>query len=130
VTKDEFIDVDGYWRVRAALGAVLNEPFDDKPQYKVLRYYKADRSIEVIKYGVTKEEAIMHCRDPETSSSTAKSAAARLRTLTKGDWFDGWTSIEERVADNWEEWLRGQGWNGETIGGTGWLHQHAPRERT
>jgi hypothetical protein len=45
----------------------------------------------VINSGLTLEQAQAHCNDPETSSSTAKSPAARQRTRTHGEWFDGYT---------------------------------------
>jgi len=43
-----------------------------------------------IKSGLTLEEAQAHCQDPDTSSRTATSAAARKRTRDRGPWFDGY----------------------------------------
>lgn len=61
--------------------------------YKVVRrYFQGGK--RVVKRGLTLEQAQAHCRDPETSSRTASSAAARRRTRLKGPWFDGYT--EER----------------------------------
>lgn len=40
------------------------------------------------KRGLTLEQAREHCNDPETSSSTAKSATAKARTRKHGPWFD------------------------------------------
>jgi hypothetical protein len=59
--------------------------------YKVVRYYREDRPAETIKTGLTLEEAKAHCKDPETSSSTAKSQVALAATRVLGEWFDGWT---------------------------------------
>ena len=61
--------------------------------YKVTRYYfnggpDGDR---VIRTGLTLDEAAEHCKDPETSSSTAISAEAELHTSLYGPWFDGMT---------------------------------------
>ena len=58
--------------------------------YNVIRFYKRSYRHRIIKAGVTLEEAQAHCHDPETSSSTAKSPAARRRTKLIGDWFDGY----------------------------------------
>lgn len=57
--------------------------------YKIIRFYKSGER-RTIQTGLTLEEAQEHCSDPETSSRTAKSAAARQRTEEKGDWFDGY----------------------------------------
>jgi hypothetical protein len=65
--------------------------------YRIERFfYKEDN--EVIKTGLTLEEAQEHCNDPETSSSTATSDAAEYITETWGPWFDGYT-----VDDDEEE---------------------------
>lgn len=57
--------------------------------YKIVRgYFKGGR--RVIERGLTLEEAQTHCRDPETSSQTATSYAARKRTEQRGPWFDGY----------------------------------------
>lgn len=62
--------------------------------YKIVRNYfdsaRAPRR-RVVKSGLTLEEAQAHCRDPETSSKTATSAASRRRTAMYGPWFDGYT---------------------------------------
>jgi hypothetical protein len=49
---------------------------------------------EWIDTGLTLEEAQEHCKDPETSSSTATDP--RLNTLTAvfGEWFDGYEEEE------------------------------------
>jgi len=58
--------------------------------YKIVRHYRNDYSHRTIKTGLTLEEAQAHCRNPETSSRTATSSAAKRRTKAKGDWFDGY----------------------------------------
>lgn len=58
--------------------------------YKIVRgYFRGGR--RTIKTGLTLEEAQAHCSNPETSSRTATSAAARRRTAERGPWFDGYT---------------------------------------
>ena len=59
--------------------------------YSIIRMYQreGERS-KVIKAGLTLAEAQQHCRDPETSSSTATSPDAKQRTRTRGPWFDGY----------------------------------------
>lgn len=61
--------------------------------YKILRFYRDDdnRNGETVAWGLTKEEAMSHCKDPETSSSTATNPDAVRRTEQYGPWFDGWT---------------------------------------
>lgn len=65
-----------------------------------MKYYKIVRNFfngggrvrkRVIKKGLTLEQAQAHCKDPETSSSTCKGAAACRRTRQHGPWFDGYT---------------------------------------
>ena len=59
--------------------------------YKIVRMYESGRRSQVLARGMTLEEAQAWCRDPETSSSTATSAAAKRRTARSGRWFDGFT---------------------------------------
>lgn len=58
--------------------------------YKIVRMFQnSDISNRVIRRGLTLDEAQEHCRNPETSSATAKSAKARKYTERHGRWFDG-----------------------------------------
>lgn len=59
--------------------------------YRIVRMYESGRRSQVLARGMTLEEAQAWCRDPETSSSTAQSAAAKRRTARYGRWFDGFT---------------------------------------
>jgi hypothetical protein len=43
---------------------------------------------ELIKHGLTLEEAQEHCSDPETSSRTCTSEEGVQRTEERGPWFD------------------------------------------
>lgn len=59
--------------------------------YKIVRMYlNDDVPKRTIKRGLTLEEAQAHCRNPETSSSTCKSAEGKRRTKRYGKWFDGY----------------------------------------
>jgi hypothetical protein len=61
--------------------------------YKVVRFYgNGHRHTVRGKTGLYLEEAQAHCNNPETSSETATSAAARRRTRERGPWFDGYTA--------------------------------------
>jgi hypothetical protein len=50
-----------------------------KETYKIVRFYRDDIPSEVIRTGLTLEEAQEHCNDPRTSN------------LEEG-WFDGYES--------------------------------------
>lgn len=60
------------------------------PLYKIVRTYQRDRAPRTIKRGLTLQEARAWCKDPETSSRTATSSAARRHTARFGAWFDGY----------------------------------------
>jgi hypothetical protein len=63
--------------------------------YKIVRLYQDPKvNNEVIKTGLTLEEAQAHCSDPETSSSTAKNRIARAGLARYGPWFDGYDEEE------------------------------------
>ena len=61
-------------------------------RYKIVRFFEESEDRE-IRACVTLEEAQAHCQDPETSSSTAKSDAAKQRTEEHGRWFDWYKSL-------------------------------------
>lgn len=59
--------------------------------YNVARmYFNDEYPTEIIKRGLTLEEARKHCRDPETSSSTCTEPEGKARTEERGSWFDGY----------------------------------------
>lgn len=60
--------------------------------YKIVRgYFDTQYPKEIVKKGLTLEEAQKHCRDPETSSRTCTKAVNKRRTKERGPWFDGYT---------------------------------------
>lgn len=61
--------------------------------YKIVCYYRSGRK-RTVETGLTLEQAQAICNDPETSSSTAKGAAARRRTKLNGEWFYGYTECK------------------------------------
>ena len=65
-------------------------------KFKIIRFFFDENvSNRTIKRGLTEEEAISHCNDPETSSSTCTNSAGKRRAKRLGFWFDGFT---EEVA--------------------------------
>jgi len=62
-------------------------------RYKIVRFFRDDHASQVIKKNLTLAEAKAHCHDPETSSSTAKSAKAVRLTDSHGPWFDGFSEM-------------------------------------
>lgn len=67
----------------------------NKPTYKIIRGYFNDREhdSEVIKTGLTLQQAQKHCQSKETSSRTCTSPENIKRTEEKGPWFDSY--VEE-----------------------------------
>jgi hypothetical protein len=58
-------------------------------RYKIVRFFERyDAPQQLIARGLTLAEAQAHCRSPETSSTTARSAEALARTRRHGPWFD------------------------------------------
>jgi hypothetical protein len=59
--------------------------------YRVIRMFRDDTTHnKVIARGLTLEEAQEHCRNPETSSSTATGLVETVLTKNFGPWFDGY----------------------------------------
>jgi len=62
-------------------------------RYKIVRFFRDDHAAQIIEKGLTLAEAKAHCKNPETSSSTAKSAEAKQYTRDYGPWFDGYAEM-------------------------------------
>jgi hypothetical protein len=61
--------------------------------YRIVRYYqRRELRSRTIRRGLTLEEAMAHCEDPETHSATCTKPHNRARTRRLGDWFDGFTA--------------------------------------
>lgn len=58
--------------------------------YKIQRLYYRSNRRTTLHTRMTLEEAQAYCKDPETSSRTATSAAATSRTRRLGPWFDAY----------------------------------------
>ena len=66
-------------------------------KYKIVRMYFDDNvSTRTIKKGLTKDQAMEHCKDIQTSSSTCTNQQGVARTASLGAWFDGFESYEVR----------------------------------
>ena len=65
-------------------------------RYKTVRYFFEGYPDKIIKRGLTLEEAQAWCKDPETSSSTAKGKAAHKISQKYGEWFDGYEEDKKR----------------------------------
>jgi hypothetical protein len=59
-------------------------------KYKIVRSYRSTYSKRIVQSGLTLKEAQAHCSNPETSSSTCRSARGKARTKQLGAWFDGY----------------------------------------
>lgn len=58
-------------------------------RYRIVRFYFGGGR-RVIKRGLILADAQAHCRNPETSSRTCRTAKARKITERNGQWFDGY----------------------------------------
>jgi hypothetical protein len=65
-------------------------------RYMIVRFFREPSRRRIVKRGLTLEQAQAHCKDPETSSSTATGKTAKARTRRNGDWFDGYTTERSR----------------------------------
>lgn len=65
-------------------------------RYRIVRFYFQDsRSVRRgLPNGLTLEQAQAHCRDLNTSSTTAWKTSAIARTKRYGPWFDGYEREE------------------------------------
>jgi hypothetical protein len=72
---------------------LINRP-DDTGTYRIVRFFQNHPSgisrLKMPQRGLTLAQAQAHCHDPETSSSTCKSADNVARTKVYGPWFDGY----------------------------------------
>ena len=69
--------------------------------YYIIRTFENDAiPDQIIKTGLTLEQARAHCKDPETSYSTATSLDAVLRTKNFGVWFDGYEEHKPKESNN------------------------------
>lgn len=85
----------GQW-CRRCYGDLDGSPCaDDAPTdeptgtYRIVRFYMSQHPREVVKEGLTLEEAKRHCRSEETSSRTCSTTEGLTRTREKGAWFEG-----------------------------------------
>lgn len=81
-----------------SVGTRRKNSFEDqfrKPKYKVIRMYERGGH-RTIATDLTLEQAQRHCKDPETSSKTAKSAKAKAVTRRMGPWFDGYEEMKTK----------------------------------
>ena len=76
-------------------------------RYKIIRMYaNPGHPSRTIRRGLTLAQAQAHCEDPETSSTTARSSAAKARTRRLGAWFDGY-DLEFTPRQRRRQWRRG-----------------------
>lgn len=61
--------------------------------YQIVRFY-ARHPNRIIADGLTYEEAVERCNNPETSSRTCTSPEAIEHTATWGPWFDGYRETD------------------------------------
>lgn len=64
-------------------------------RFKIVRMFFEGYPDKVIKRGLTLEEARAWCKNPETSSSTAKSKKAQGIFEKYGEWYDGFAEDSE-----------------------------------
>jgi hypothetical protein len=57
--------------------------------YCIVRFFQ-EHDKEIIETGVSLEDALEHCLNPETSSQTCTTAEGQQLTDQRGPWFDGY----------------------------------------
>lgn len=57
---------------------------------KIIRFYQGNYEREIVKTGLTLEEAQRHCQDWDSSSQTTTTDEGIQRTAEKGPWFEGY----------------------------------------
>lgn len=88
--------------------------------YKIVRMYRDNPHFNrTVLSGITLQHAQRHCRDKETSASTATSKEARARTAARGPWFDGYELVKpkRKTKDEYQlliDYGYGDGWEHET----------------
>ncbi len=69
-----------------------------KKTYKIVRMFARDTSNnKTLATGLTLKEAQAHCKDPETSSSTARGLDQIFLTRSLGPWFDGYEEERHQI---------------------------------
>lgn len=87
------IKVVGNYVRKSDVKKIIAEEEEEKSSdktYKIVRFYQKSHPKEVIKTGLSFEEAQEHCNDDETSSSTCEKSQNVARTEEMGEWFDGY----------------------------------------
>lgn len=84
------IKVEGNYVRKSDIKKAIAEESDSDKTYKIVRFYQQNHPKEVIKTGLSFEEAQEHCNDDETSSSTCEKPENVARTEKMGEWFDGY----------------------------------------
>lgn len=74
---------------------VCNDCCQHRRRYNIVRFYRRSfltggRRRYIVARNLTLAEAQAHCNNPETSSSTCTTPAARRITRRNGPWFDGY----------------------------------------
>jgi hypothetical protein len=64
--------------------------------YKIIRFYQSFmKSNKIIKTGLSKKDALKHCNDIQTSSSTCTNEDGIKHTKKNGHWFDGFIEVQK-----------------------------------
>jgi len=64
--------------------------------YKIIRFYQSFRKAnKIIKTGLSKKDAMKHCNDIQTSSSTCTNEDGIKHTQKNGHWFDGFIEVQK-----------------------------------
>jgi len=86
------IKVEGNYVRKSDIKKIIAEDEEESSDktYKIIRFYQKLHPKEVVKTGLSFEEAQEHCNDPETSSRTCEKPQNVARTEKMGEWFDGY----------------------------------------
>lgn len=78
-----------------ALKALKEKPVKT---YSIVRHFESGEK-KIINVGLTFNQAKAHCNNPETSSRTGETQAAKSLTAEKGPWFDAFSEENNDCED-------------------------------
>jgi len=97
---------DGYRLIYISRDLAAAATMFSMDTYCIVRHYLNRYGTRVIARGLTLTEAQAHCANPQNSSSTCTTAAAKAITRRNGPWFDGYEMERRGTRDLFQSMYR------------------------